>query len=138
MHPITRQAYADANFEVAPSVAENKEQWFKQKTQGRIIERRLDSVYRTRVGGDRDYIWYRVTDIGEDYLGNPVTWEHEIGKYPYPLFTRVYDQATNQPVTQGKRGEEIVYQIPFSRRNMRAVMNDRSIMGLADLSLQRE
>lgn len=128
MHPIARQAYIEANFDIPITVAENKEQWFKQKTQGSRIERRVDQVYRTRVGGDRDYIWYRVTDIGEDYLGNQYTWEHEIGRYEYPLFNRVFDQATNRPVVSGKRGNEMVYEIPFSKRNMNAVLNDRSIM----------
>jgi hypothetical protein len=127
-HPKTLEAYRAARYDVPESVADNIEREFKRQTQGSIIERQVTSIYRVK-RGDRDYIWYRVIDKGQDYLGNPITWEHEIGRYEYPNFTRSYDQATGRPVVTNLAGKEWVYEIPFSVGNMQKIVRSSTVPG---------
>jgi hypothetical protein len=93
MHPKTREAYVRANFDFSVDVAENVEQEFKRRTQGRKIDRRIDQIYRKK-RGSRDFIIYNVTEIGTDLSGNKYTNAKIEGRYKLPQFRKGYDPET--------------------------------------------
>lgn len=97
---------------------------------GRPVEQEVTQIYRRKIAGEGEFIFYNVTFYGKDWKGNRKDFATLLGRYEKPIFIREMDPAT-QDVTSTQIGShETVYDIPFTKQKLEELI-DMSIEALS-------
>ena len=116
MHPVVKQKYEEANFDMPPNEVanSNNEEAFaaKVKIAKKPVTHKIIKVVRTRIK-NKEYVYYQETLQSRDFLNNFIDHTHTVGKYEDPEFVTQIDPKTNTPRATEIQGFTTVYEFPW-------------------------
>ena len=90
--------------------------WYaKVKNKPQKLKNIVTQIYRVKVPNSTDEkVMYHETLIGEDHNGNEWTFDHLVGRWEKPIFSKQYDEETDDIISQEIRSHETVYDIEYT------------------------
>lgn len=92
------------------------EKWYPKikKKEDKIISV-VNQIFRVKVlNTGEEKILYDETLIGLDHNDNEKEFYHRVGKWEKPIFTKQYDEETDEVLSTEIRRHQTVYEIPYS------------------------
>lgn len=124
--------YRKANMEYRLTTEDYVEDdWIRKTGQDlpipRPIRKRINTVYRKKVGAKQEYLLYNETQIGTNENGNQdFHFSRTVGAYDLPRFETKYNNEQRKYVPYSISGQQRKYSIPFSNENLQKILTGQS------------
>lgn len=111
------QAFNEVDFPYEISIQDRVASKWYAAVKGRLdkITQEVQQIYRRRVAGQGDFVFYNVNLYGEDWKGNEHSFPLLVGRYQMPIFKKEKNPETDKVSTTEIMDQRTIYDIPWSR-----------------------
>lgn len=128
-HPKVKEFYDKHGLDYIKSAHDRKEEWFEATTKGHEHNIHIQQIFRSRSGSlnAKEFIYFYEEDNSLDFKGNEVQMFRIKGKYDMPKGEFKFDEKSGESKCTGIARHEIIYEIPFDKKQIEKWVSDGSI-----------